>query len=114
MKHYILNGKSRGFTLLELLMVIGIIAALVGLAVPYYQDYVGQSKNSIMRANLHILKKTLMEYRSDKNKYPGTLQEMVPQYFMEVPADPEDGAPANWGYVRDAVDSYHLDSKYNF
>jgi len=51
------TGKKKGFTLLELLLVIGIIAALVGLAVPYYQDYVGQSKNSIMQANLHLLKK---------------------------------------------------------
>ncbi|MEW6712454.1 MAG: prepilin-type N-terminal cleavage/methylation domain-containing protein, partial [Candidatus Riflebacteria bacterium] len=57
---------NHGFSLLELLLVIGIIAALVGLALPYYQDYVGQSKNSVMRANLQVFKRALMDYKSDK------------------------------------------------
>jgi general secretion pathway protein G len=101
-----------GFTLMELLLVIGIMAALVGLALPYYQDYVGQSKNSIMRANLHALRKTLMEYRADKGEYPPTLEILQPQYFLKIPEDPEDKAPASWGYVRTEPGTYTLAVKY--
>lgn len=114
MAQTILTGNKKGFSLLELLIVVGIIAALVGLAMPYYQDYVGQSKDSIMRGNLHLLKKTLMEYKADKGEFPAALSDLVPKYLMELPIDPKDDAVDNWGYSR-SVDkqSYTLNSKYN-
>lgn len=112
-------GK-KAFTLLELLLVIGIIAALSGLAIPYYQDYIGQSKNSVMRSNLHALRKTLMEYKADKGQYPATADiktELVPKYMMDFPEDPEDDAVATWGYkFPGTLDPamYDLASKYSF
>jgi prepilin-type N-terminal cleavage/methylation domain-containing protein len=108
------TGRRRGFSLLELLIVIGIIAALVGLAAPYYQDYIGQSKNSVMRANLHTLTKALMEYRADKGTYPNEIGKLTPKYITTVPQDPEDGAPASWGYVWEADDKFKLDPKYSY
>lgn len=116
---FIKTGKT-GFSLLELLLVIGIIAALVGLALPYYQDYVGQSKNAVMRSNLHVLKKALMDYKADKGKYPDTAvvhSELAPKYLMEFPVDPEDDAPATWGYTFPGgadPDQYDLAAKYSF
>jgi prepilin-type N-terminal cleavage/methylation domain-containing protein len=52
------KGKS-GFTLLELLVVVGILAALVALALPFYQDYVNQSKLTAAEADLQTFKKAL-------------------------------------------------------
>ncbi len=119
MNQIIRIGKNNGFTLLELLLVIGIIAALTGLAVPYYQDYVSQSKNSIMRANLHTLKKALMEYKADVGSYPASIQLLTippagkPKYLIDLPADPESPEIANWGYVQvNSGASYTLNVKY--
>ncbi|HAE37302.1 MAG TPA: hypothetical protein DCG57_01545 [Candidatus Riflebacteria bacterium] len=55
------KGKS-GFTLLELLVVVGILAALVALALPFYQDYVSQSKITAAGADLQTFKKALAMY----------------------------------------------------
>lgn len=112
------SGKL-GFSILELLIVIGIIAALTGLALPYYSDYVAQSKHSIMRANLHAFEKALMEFRSDKGFYPPTedVQVLVtgrPRYLLDFPVDPRDNAPATWGYNVPAGEThYELDSSYD-
>lgn len=102
MKLIIKTGKQ-GFTLIELIIVIGIIGALVGIALPYYGDYVNESKYAVMRANLNTFEKALMDYRSDKGYYPPTasvndLVSAIPQYLVEFPVDPTDGAPASWGY----------------
>lgn len=54
--------KRSGFTLLELLVVVGILAALVALALPFYQDYVNQSKLTAAEADLLTFKKALAMY----------------------------------------------------
>ena len=53
---------KKGFTLLELLVVVGILAALVALALPYYQDYVNQSKLTAAAADLNTFRKALAMY----------------------------------------------------
>lgn len=114
MKRYMIPGKAKGFSLLELVMVIGMIAALVGIAAPFYQDYVGQSRNAVMRANLQLLKKTLMEYKADKGTYPPDIETLVPQYIMEYPVDPELDAPSSWSYQLISPTEYQLNAKYSF
>lgn len=114
MKHFMNNGKKSAFSLVELLIVVVIIAALTGIAAPFYQDYLSGSQNAMMRSNLKILKKTLMEYKADKGRYPEKIEDLVPQYLMEFPVDPEPGAPASWSYQRISDTEYQLDAKYNF
>lgn len=108
------TGKPFGFNLLELLIVVSIIATLLGIAAPFYQDHVAQSQNAVMRANLQLLKKSLMEYKADKGSYPPDIETLVPQYLMEFPVDPEANAPASWSYQRISPTEYQLDSKYSF
>ena len=55
------RNLREGFTLLELLVVVGILAALVALALPYYQDYVNQAKLTAAAADLTTFKKALMQ-----------------------------------------------------
>lgn len=67
-------GAQRGFTLLELLVVIVIIGLLAGLVAPRYFDQVGKSNSKIARAQIDSLEKALDQYRLDVGRYPTTEQ----------------------------------------
>lgn len=58
--------RTSGFTLLELLVVVGILAALVALALPYYQDYMQQSRITAAQADLQMFCKALQMYDSQE------------------------------------------------
>jgi general secretion pathway protein G len=62
--------RSRGFTLLELLVVVVIIGLLAGLVAPRYFDQVGKSNTRIARAQIDALEKALDQYRLDMGSYP--------------------------------------------
>jgi len=68
------NWPSRGFTLLELLVVIVIIGLLAGLVAPRYFDQVSKSNAKIARAQIDSLEKALDQYRLDVGSYPNTEQ----------------------------------------
>jgi general secretion pathway protein G len=65
---------QRGFTLLELLVVIVIIGLLAGLVAPKYFDQVGKSNVKIAKAQIDSLEKALDQYRLDTRHYPSTEQ----------------------------------------
>ena len=65
---------SRGFTLLELLVVIVIIGLLAGLVAPRYFDQVGKSNSRIAKAQIDALEKSLDQFRLDVGRYPTTEQ----------------------------------------
>ncbi len=74
-----LHKKSRsGFTLLELLVVVGILAALVALALPFYQDYVNQSKITAAQADLQTYRKALAMYDQVENSSFTTANNLTP------------------------------------
>lgn len=78
------NSRS-GFTLLELLVVVGILAALVALALPFYQDYVNQSKLTAAEADLQTFKKALAMYDQMESKlFSGTdLTKLIGKYLQD-------------------------------
>lgn len=111
-----------GFTVLELIIVVAILAALVTLGIPYYRDYVAESKHSVMLANLHAIRKALMEHHADRKVYPDKLEYLAnppadgvsQRYLLDIPVDPEEGAVASWGYATQAGGTaYTLDAKYD-
>ncbi|MEO5658475.1 MAG: type II secretion system major pseudopilin GspG [Polaromonas sp.] len=64
--------RAKGFTLLELLVVVVIIGMLAGFVAPRYFDQVGKSKTKVAKAQINSLEKALDQYRLDLGNYPNT------------------------------------------
>jgi general secretion pathway protein G len=82
------KNRSGGFTLLELIIVMSIMAILVSIAVPKFTMSMKQARESVLRQNLYTLRKLISEYELDKQKHLQSLDDLKPQYFREIPTDP--------------------------
>ena len=101
------NGKRAGFTLIELMIVMAIIAVLVSMAVPIYQKSIIRAKESVLRNNLFTMRTVIDEYTYDKQKAPQTLDDLVNEgYLREIPTDPMTGSNQTWKTImEDALTS---------
>ena len=83
------NVKSlRGFTLIEIMVVMLVIGILVAIAVPITINAVDRARESALRENLHTMRKALDEYYADKGKYPVKLDVLVEaKYLRLIPVD---------------------------
>lgn len=82
-------ARQRGFTLLELMIVISILIILVSVALPQYQKTTMHARETTLRYNLGTMRKLIDEYSADKGKLPQSLDDLVTAgYMREVPKDP--------------------------
>jgi len=91
------NKCRRGFTLVELMVVMAIISVLLAIALPMYQKSLIRSKESVLRSNLFTLRTMIDEYTVDKQQAPQSLQDLVSEgYLRQVPQDPITGSDQTW------------------
>ncbi len=90
----------RGFTLIELMIVMTIITVIVSIAVPMYQKAIVGAKESVLRNNLFTLRTLIDEYTFDKQKAPQTLDDLVREgYLRQVPLDPMTSSNQTWRVI---------------
>ncbi len=86
-----------GFTLVELLVVLAIIATLLSLTVPRYFHSIDKSKEAALRADLNGMRDAIDKYFGDNAKYPDTLDDLVvKKYLRNIPPDPLTGSNQTW------------------
>jgi general secretion pathway protein G len=102
-KHNPKRDTARGFTLLELMIVISMIMILMAVAVPVYNQAIVQARESVLRSNLATLRNVINQYTLDKQKAPQSLDEIVTAgYLRQIPTDPMT-RETNWEVVQEDV-----------
>ena len=82
---------ARGFTLIELMIVVSIIMILIGIAAGMYQRSVVRAKEATLRSDLKVMREAIDHFTMDKEAAPQALEDLVnpqSQYLREIPTDP--------------------------
>jgi general secretion pathway protein G len=86
-----------GFTLIELIIVMAIIAILISIAVPIYAHVVQRAKEAVLKEDLHTMRTAIDSYTVDKQKAPQSLDDLVQAgYLKTIPVDPMTGRNDTW------------------
>jgi general secretion pathway protein G len=93
------KDKARGFTLIELMVVMAAIGLLLAITVPRYAEHVDRAREVVLRQNLAAIRDAIDKFYADRGRYPAALQELVQaRYLRQMPVDP----------VTDRIDSWVL------
>ena len=89
--------QARGFTLIELMIVIGIILILISFAVPNYQQSIIKAREAVLRQDLYSLRESIEQFTEDKLRGPQSLDELVSaNYMKQLPLDPFTNSRTSW------------------
>ena len=97
------NRQSRGFTLLEMMIVISMILILLSIAIPLYNHSILRAKEAVLRQDLFNLRSVISQYTLDKQKAPQSLEDLVQaNYMKQIPKDPFTDKP-DWVVEQEEV-----------
>lgn len=90
-------AARRGFTLLELMVVMALIVVLAAIGMTSYRNAVTLAQEAVLKENLFRMRDAIDQYYADKQRYPATLQDLVTDgYLRAIPDDPMTRSPDTW------------------
>jgi len=93
--------NARGFTILELMVVMTIIVTLATIGMVQYRQSVQFARESVLRDDLFKMRDAIDQYYADKNQYPPTIDDLVSSgYLRAMPKDPITNSPSTWQTVQ--------------
>lgn len=98
--------RSKGFTLVELMIVMAIIGVLAVVAIPSYVGAIRQAREAVLKEDLHVIRNAIDSYTADKQKAPQSLDDLITDgYLKSIPVDPMTRSKDTW--VADTGDALH-------
>jgi general secretion pathway protein G len=89
--------KKMGFTLVELMVVLTVIALLLSVVVPDYVGRMKRAEEAVLQENLAVMRDALDKHYADAGKYPASLEELVSKrYLRSIPRDPFTQSTTSW------------------
>ncbi len=93
---------QRGFTLIELMVVISIVVILMSIAIPRYESSITHARETVLKEDLYSMRSSIDQFTLDKQKAPQSLQELVDAgYLRQIPKDPFTNSRDTWVPVTD-------------
>jgi len=92
--------RAKGFTLIELVIVLSLIVILATIGLTQYQNSITHSKEAVLREDLFRMRDAIDQYYADKGQYPATLDALVSEHYLRMlPEDPFTRSTASWQTV---------------
>ena len=90
-------ARSRGFTLIEVLVVLTLVVVLASMGMTQYRNSVTRAEEAVLKENLFRMNDAIDQYYADKNKWPSDLAALASEgYIREIPADPMTKSKDTW------------------
>jgi len=95
-----MNRRERGFTMIELMVVMFLISILAAMGLAQYRNSVMYSRESVLKEDLFRMRDAIDQYYADKGQYPSTLEALVSDgYLRKLPEDPFTKSNSSWQTV---------------
>jgi general secretion pathway protein G len=92
--------RLRGFTFIELMVVIAIVVILITMAIPKYLQNIQRSREAVLKSNLYSIRLCINRYMYEQGKAPKTIEDLKKEgYLKEIPVDPITGTNTSWRTV---------------
>jgi len=88
------DHPARGFTMIELVIVMAMLGLLLSLALPQYMATLERGREQVLQSNLATMREAIDKFYGDRGRYPDSLEDLVTQrYLRAIPNDPYTESP---------------------